>query len=119
MGNAASDDNRTTGAVRGDCSAHVSKQRESCVSAPSRRVCVLRTLSKSPFFNAKTSRCVASFLYSFRDNNLVSEYVDDIRMHWKAQEAIVHNYMPDQPDINSRMRAILTDWVLEVSYKYK
>lgn len=51
-----------------------------------------------------------------------AEYADDIYSHMIAKEAedpIDPEYMSRQPHINARMRAILVDWMLEVSYKFK
>ncbi|WCJ20564.1 Cyclin family protein [Euphorbia peplus] len=50
----------------------------------------------------------------------VVEYVDDIYNFYKHSEADgrVHDYMHLQPDINSKMRSILIDWLIEVHRKF-
>ncbi|XP_065879034.1 G2/mitotic-specific cyclin-2 [Euphorbia lathyris] len=56
------------------------------------------------------------------DNELaVVEYVDDIYKFYKLSEADgrVHDYMYLQPEINSKMRSILVDWLIEVHRKFE
>ena len=51
-----------------------------------------------------------------------AEYANEIYKHMmekEAQNPVDPGYMARQPHINSRMRAILVDWMLEVSYKFK
>ncbi|KAK1402863.1 Cyclin N-terminal domain-containing protein [Heracleum sosnowskyi] len=49
------------------------------------------------------------------------EYVDDIYKYYKLTEGDgqVHDYMPLQTDINSVMRSILIDWLVEVHRKFE
>eukprot|EP00933_Yihiella_yeosuensis_P049992 TRINITY_DN47760_c0_g1_i1.p1 TRINITY_DN47760_c0_g1~~TRINITY_DN47760_c0_g1_i1.p1 ORF type:complete len:431 (+),score=89.93 TRINITY_DN47760_c0_g1_i1:59-1351(+) len=54
------------------------------------------------------------------DPQSVSEYMPDILERLFAEEkALTVNYMDAQADINSRMRAILLDWLVEVHLKYR
>lgn len=53
---------------------------------------------------------------------LVSEYAADIHAFLLSEETArlpSPTYMDTQPDINSRMRAILVDWLVEVHSKYR
>ncbi|GAA0164413.1 hypothetical protein Leryth_008346 [Lithospermum erythrorhizon] len=49
------------------------------------------------------------------------EYVEDIYKFYKMSENEyrVHDYMSTQPEINSKMRAILVDWLIEVHRKFE
>ncbi|KAK1372827.1 G2/mitotic-specific cyclin-2 like [Heracleum sosnowskyi] len=49
------------------------------------------------------------------------EYVEDIYKFYKLTEVDgrVHDYMVSQNDINSKMRAILIDWLIEVHRKFE
>ncbi|KAK8601850.1 hypothetical protein V6N13_058473 [Hibiscus sabdariffa] len=51
----------------------------------------------------------------------VTEYVDDIYEFYKLSEdeGLVRDYMDFQPDINSEMRSILLDWLIEVHRKFE
>ncbi|KAL7215256.1 hypothetical protein ACSBR1_027425 [Camellia fascicularis] len=56
------------------------------------------------------------------DNELaVVEYVEDIYKFYKLTEgeSRVHDYMDSQPEINSKMRSILIDWLTEVHRKFE
>ncbi|KAA8544526.1 hypothetical protein F0562_022538 [Nyssa sinensis] len=56
------------------------------------------------------------------DNELaVVEYVEDIYKFYKLteDESRVDEYMGSQPDINSKMRSILVDWLIEVHRKFE
>ncbi|PWA75772.1 G2/mitotic-specific cyclin-1 [Artemisia annua] len=56
------------------------------------------------------------------DNELAEvEYVEDIYKFYKLveNETRVHDYMPSQPEINDKMRAILIDWLIEVHNKFE
>ncbi|CAL5355498.1 unnamed protein product [Camellia sinensis] len=56
------------------------------------------------------------------DNELaVVKYVEDIYKFYKLTEgeSQVHNYMDSQPEINSKMRSILIDWLTEVHRKFE
>jgi cyclin B len=52
---------------------------------------------------------------------MVTEYVNDLYAYYKEIEAAKSPtlYMANQEDINSRMRAILIDWLVEVHLKFK
>lgn len=57
-----------------------------------------------------------------RDNVLqVTSYVSDLFQHLYAAETISRPtmYMANQSDINSKMRAILVDWLIEVHMKFR
>ncbi|GER31723.1 cyclin [Striga asiatica] len=49
------------------------------------------------------------------------EYVEDMYRFYKLTEedCRVHDYMDSQPEVNSKMRAILVDWLIEVHKKFK
>ncbi|KAL6518704.1 hypothetical protein OROHE_017754 [Orobanche hederae] len=49
------------------------------------------------------------------------EYVEDMYNFFKLTEedGRVHDYMDSQPEINSKMRAILVDWLIEVHKKFE
>ncbi|XP_059625007.1 G2/mitotic-specific cyclin S13-7 [Cornus florida] len=55
------------------------------------------------------------------DELAVVEYVEDIYKFYKLTEVEnrVHDYMVSQPDINSKMRTILVDWLIEVHRKFE
>ncbi|XP_028077226.1 cyclin-B1-4-like isoform X1 [Camellia sinensis] len=56
------------------------------------------------------------------DNELaVVEYVEDIYKFYKLieGESQVHDYMDSQPEINSKMRSILIDWLTKVHRKFE
>ncbi|KAH6836973.1 Cyclin family protein [Perilla frutescens var. hirtella] len=56
------------------------------------------------------------------DNELAAaEYVEDMYTYYKLTEGDgrVHDYMDSQPEINSKMRAILVDWLIEVHRKFE
>ncbi|KAL6522338.1 hypothetical protein OROHE_016891 [Orobanche hederae] len=56
------------------------------------------------------------------DNELAAvEYVEDIYNFYKLAEddGRVHEYMVSQKQINSKMRAILVDWLIEVHKKFE
>ncbi|XP_028088499.1 G2/mitotic-specific cyclin S13-6-like, partial [Camellia sinensis] len=56
------------------------------------------------------------------DNELaVVKYVEGIYKFYKLTEgeSQVHNYMDSQPEINSKMRSILIDWLTEVHRKFE
>ncbi|KAL8527295.1 hypothetical protein ACS0TY_005242 [Phlomoides rotata] len=50
-----------------------------------------------------------------------AEYIEDIYKFYKQTEGDgrVHDYMESQPEINSKMRAILVDWLIEVHRKFE
>ncbi|KAK4441382.1 G2/mitotic-specific cyclin S13-6 [Sesamum alatum] len=57
-----------------------------------------------------------------KENELAAvEYVEDMYNFYKLTEedGRVHDYMDSQPDINSKMRAILVDWLIEVHKKFE
>lgn len=49
------------------------------------------------------------------------EYVEDIYKFYKLveNENRPHLYMPSQPEINEKMRAILVDWLIDVHHKFE
>ncbi|KAK6144135.1 hypothetical protein DH2020_020955 [Rehmannia glutinosa] len=49
------------------------------------------------------------------------EYIEDMYKFYKLTEedGRVHDYMDSQPEINSKMRAILVDWLIEVHKKFE
>ncbi|KAB2620285.1 G2/mitotic-specific cyclin S13-7-like [Pyrus ussuriensis x Pyrus communis] len=51
----------------------------------------------------------------------VVEYIDDLYKFYKLTEddSRVHDYMDSQPDINTRMRSILIDWLIDVHRKFE
>ncbi|KAM1276285.1 hypothetical protein ACFX13_029527 [Malus domestica] len=55
------------------------------------------------------------------DELAVVEYIDDLYKFYKLTEddSRVHDYMESQPDINSKMRSILVDWLVEVHKKFE
>ncbi|XP_010544299.1 PREDICTED: cyclin-B1-4-like [Tarenaya hassleriana] len=56
------------------------------------------------------------------DNELAAvEYVDDIYMFYKMAEVEgkVRDYMGSQPELNTKMRSILIDWLVEVHRKFE
>ncbi|KAH6774826.1 Cyclin family protein [Perilla frutescens var. frutescens] len=56
------------------------------------------------------------------DNELAAvEYVEDMYTYYKQTEGDgrVHDYIDSQPEINSKMRAILIDWLIEVHKKFE
>lgn len=50
-----------------------------------------------------------------------AEYVEDMYNYYKLTEVDgqVHDYMDSQPEINSKMRGILVDWLIEVHKKFE
>ncbi|XP_044976598.1 cyclin-B1-5-like [Hordeum vulgare subsp. vulgare] len=56
------------------------------------------------------------------DNELaVVDYIDDIYKYYKVaqHECRPIDYMGSQPEISPKMRAILTDWLVEVTHKFE
>lgn len=56
------------------------------------------------------------------DNELAAvEYVEDMYKFYKLaeDESRVHDYIDTQPEINSKMRSILIDWLTEVHRKFE
>ncbi|XP_010521579.1 PREDICTED: cyclin-B1-4 [Tarenaya hassleriana] len=56
------------------------------------------------------------------DNELAAvEYVDDIYMFYKMAEVEgkVRDYIGSQPELNTKMRSILIDWLVEVHRKFE
>ena len=61
-------------------------------------------------------------LYDHDNPLCVTEYVNDIYQYWYKVEPdtqVSEQYMCIQTDINSKMRAILIDWLVEVHLKFK
>lgn len=64
----------------------------------------------------------AAFRADAQDPQRVSEYATDIFTHHLEREPLFlpkSDYMEGQKDINSKMRAILIDWLVEVQMKYR
>ncbi|XP_041992920.1 G2/mitotic-specific cyclin S13-7-like [Salvia splendens] len=56
------------------------------------------------------------------DNELAAvEYVEDMYNFYKQteQDGRVHDYIDSQPEVNSKMRGILVDWLIEVHKKFE
>eukprot|EP00930_Biecheleria_cincta_P046481 TRINITY_DN32059_c0_g1_i1.p1 TRINITY_DN32059_c0_g1~~TRINITY_DN32059_c0_g1_i1.p1 ORF type:complete len:502 (+),score=101.20 TRINITY_DN32059_c0_g1_i1:43-1548(+) len=56
------------------------------------------------------------------DPQNVADYVSDIYKHLQGEESVLRvqpNYMERQIHINSKMRSILVDWLVDVHKKYK
>lgn len=56
------------------------------------------------------------------DNELAAvEYIEDMYNYYKLTEddGRVHDYMDSQPEINSKMRGILVNWLIEVHNKFE
>jgi len=56
------------------------------------------------------------------DPQNVADYVSDIYKHLQGEESVLRvqpNYMAHQIHINSKMRSILIDWLVDVHKKYK
>ncbi|XP_058107392.1 G2/mitotic-specific cyclin S13-7-like [Magnolia sinica] len=55
------------------------------------------------------------------DQLAVVDYVEDIYKFYRLAEkdSVVHDYMGSQVEINSKMRSILTDWLIEVHNKFE
>ncbi|KAG6383954.1 hypothetical protein SASPL_156257 [Salvia splendens] len=56
------------------------------------------------------------------DNELAAvEYVEDMYNFYKQTEedGRVHDYIDSQPEVNSKMRGILVDWLIEVHKKFE
>lgn len=51
----------------------------------------------------------------------VVEYIDEIYEFYKLSEDEnqLQDYMCTQPDINTKMRSILVDWLIEVHHKFE
>jgi len=65
---------------------------------------------------------VAAFQADAQDPQRVSEYAADIFAQHVNEESLFlakSDYMEMQDDINSKMRAILIDWLVEVQMKYR
>uniref|UniRef100_A0A8C1FHK4 Cyclin B3 n=1 Tax=Cyprinus carpio carpio TaxID=630221 RepID=A0A8C1FHK4_CYPCA len=55
------------------------------------------------------------------DSTHTVEYAKDIFDYLKSREEtfVLHDYMADQPNLNSNMRAILVDWLVEVQENFE
>jgi cyclin B len=61
-------------------------------------------------------------LYDHDNPLCVTQYVNDIYQYWykvEPETQVSETYMLIQGDINSKMRAILIDWLVEVHLKFK
>lgn len=86
--------------------------------------CILSARSKVAcgLINKPKNEIIENIDASDVDNELASvEYVDDIYKYYKLTEGDgqVHDYMSSQTDINSKMRSILIDWLVEVHRKFE
>mmetsp|Transcript_46639 Transcript_46639/g.149834 ORF Transcript_46639/g.149834 Transcript_46639/m.149834 type:complete len:378 (-) Transcript_46639:63-1196(-) len=64
----------------------------------------------------------AAFLEDSKDVQKVSEYASEIHERLFEDEAKLRprpNYMESQPEVSSKMRGILLDWLVEVHQKYR
>ncbi|KAL1803154.1 hypothetical protein ACET3Z_031801 [Daucus carota] len=99
---------------RPDYSEKTEKAFTSILSARSKAACGL--------INKPQNEIIANIDASDVDDELAAvEYVDDIYKYYKLTEGDgqVHDYMPSQTDINSKMRSILIDWLVEVHRKFE
>ncbi|XP_075522040.1 G2/mitotic-specific cyclin S13-7-like [Primulina tabacum] len=72
--------------------------------------------------NKKPKDLIVDIDASDVENELAAvEYIEDIYSFYKLAEgnARVHDYMDSQPEINSKIRAILVDWLVEVHRKFE
>jgi len=53
------------------------------------------------------------------DDLMVAEYVEDIMHSLKRNESELGDFISSQTDINSRMRVVLVDWLIDVHRKFK
>jgi len=58
-------------------------------------------------------------LDAIEDDLSVPEYAEDIMRSLREQEVAPVDFMVNQKDINSRMRAVLVDWLIDVHRKFK
>lgn len=97
----------------GSSKKKTSKTLTSILTARSKAACGLANKPKDPIVNIDES--------DIENELAVVEYVEDMYMFYKLteDEGRVHDYMDSQPNINSEMRAILIDWLIEVHWKFK
>ncbi|PSR86757.1 G2/mitotic-specific cyclin-2 like [Actinidia chinensis var. chinensis] len=89
------------------------KTLTSILTARSKAACGLTNKPKDPVEDIDAADA---------DNELaVVEYVEDLYKFYKLteNESRVHDYMDSQPEINSKMRSILMDWLTEVHRKFE
>lgn len=89
-----------------------SKSLTSVLTARSKVACGITTKPKDPVVNIDESDI---------NNELAEvEYVEDIYTFYKQSETEggLRDYMNSQPELNAKMRAILTDWLVEVHRKF-
>ncbi|CAA2978259.1 G2 mitotic-specific cyclin S13-7-like [Olea europaea subsp. europaea] len=82
------------------------------LTARSKAACGISKKQKDPIVNIDAADV---------DNELAAvEYIEDIYKFYKLAEndAQVRDYMDSQPEINSKMREILVDWLVEVHKKF-
>lgn len=103
----------TGGKSRQGSSKKTAKTLTSILSARSKAACGLVSKPKDQIANIDAS--------DINDELAAVEYVDDIYIFYKLTEddGRVHDYMNSQPDVNSKMRAILIDWLVEVHRKFE
>mmetsp|Transcript_94796 Transcript_94796/g.247419 ORF Transcript_94796/g.247419 Transcript_94796/m.247419 type:complete len:398 (+) Transcript_94796:108-1301(+) len=74
------------------------------------------------FAMSQESSFDAAFLEDSKDVQKVSEYASEIHERLFEDEAKLRprpNYMESQPEVSSKMRGILLDWLVEVHQKYR
>ncbi|KAI8553772.1 hypothetical protein RHMOL_Rhmol05G0042200 [Rhododendron molle] len=89
------------------------KTPTSILTARSKAACGLTIKPKNP---------IAEIDLGDVDNELaVVEYVEDMYKFYKQaeDESRVHDYIDTQPEINSKMRSILIDWLTDVHRKFE
>ncbi|KAI8525949.1 hypothetical protein RHMOL_Rhmol13G0270200 [Rhododendron molle] len=89
------------------------KTLTSILTARSKAACGLTIKPKNP---------IAEIDLGDVDNELaVVEYVEDMYKFYKQaeDESRVHDYIDTQPEINSKMRSILIDWLTDVHRKFE
>lgn len=79
-------------------------------------------LSKIHISSSKGERVKDIDAKDHNNPQAVTEYVNDIMSYFRSMEGVngpSPNYMSKQPHINSKMRSILIDWLVEVHLKFK
>ncbi|KZV30396.1 hypothetical protein F511_21096 [Dorcoceras hygrometricum] len=104
---------KTEGKVKEGSSKNPTKTLTAILTARSKDACGLVKKSKDLIVDIDAADV---------ENELAAvEYIEDIYGFYKLAEgeARVHDYMDSQPEINSKMRAILVDWLVEVHKKFE
>ncbi|KAL2485525.1 Cyclin-B1-2 [Abeliophyllum distichum] len=98
--------------LRENLSKKPGKTYTAVLTARSKAACGLAKKLKDPIVDIDTAD---------EPNELAAvEYVEDIYKFYKLTEddSRIHDYMDSQPEINSKMRAILVDWLVDVHKKF-